>query len=381
MIDPERFFGRMFRAGVRFASGVPDSLLGEACTWLLKALPPDRHVIAVNEGTALALAVGHHLGTDRVPLVYLQNSGIGNVVNPLLSLSHPEVYAVPIAMLIGWRGEPGVPDEPQHLAQGRLTPALLDVLEVPFRIVDGGSEAVALDAATWVVAEARRRFGPAALLIRRGVFKAAPRTPAARSEGTPLTRERAIERIVEVLGRDAYVVATTGKPARELHDIRLRSNQSATRDFLTVGSMGHASQIALGIALSRPEARVLCLDGDGAALMHLGGFASIATSSAVGLVHVVLNNGAHESVGGQPTAGLKVSLTEVARACGYASVAPAACDVASLDEALRALQRAQGPAFLEVRVALGSRPDLGRPRGAPVDNKQRFMRALAGEDP
>ena len=382
MIDPERFFENMFRAGVRFAAGVPDSLLGEACTWLADALPPDRHVIAANEGTAVALAVGHHLGTDRVPLVYLQNSGIGNAVNPLLSLAHPEVYAVPIAVLIGWRGEPDVPDEPQHRAQGRLTPALLDVLEVPFRIVDGASEAATLDAASWVVAEARKRSGPAALVIRRGVFRAARRTREASPErALPLAREQAIERIVAALGPDTFVVATTGMAGRELHEIRRRSGQNGAHDFLTVGSMGHASQIALGIALARPDARVICLDGDGAALMHLGGLATIATSAPVGLVHVVLNNGAHDSVGGQPTAGFAVRLTDVARACGYRTVVQVAHDAASLDDALRDLRRAPGPAFLEVRVALGARPDLGRPSGAPVDNKQRFMRALAGEDP
>lgn len=379
MIEPARFFDAVSAAGVRFVAGVPDSLLKEVCTYLAEALPPERHVIAVNEGSAIALAAGHFLATGAVPLVYLQNSGLGNAVNPLLSLAAPDVYAVPLVLLIGWRGEPGVPDEPQHVTQGRLTPALLDALELPYRVLDGDPEAASVHV-RWAVVEARRRSGPVALLVRKGAFMALPRVveraPAAALRHERLTREDAIERIVQALLPETTVVATTGMISRELYAIRRRLGDDGSRDFLTVGSMGHASQIALGLALARPGMPVVCLDGDAAALMHLGGFATVGTSAATGYLHVVLNNGAHDSVGGQPSAGFAIDLPGIARACGYeVALGPVRVAVA-VTEQVRALQASRGPNLLEVRVATGARPDLGRPAEAPVDNKRCFMRRL-----
>lgn len=379
MIEPARFFDAVSAAGVRFAAGVPDSLLKEACTYLAEALPPERHVIAVNEGSAIALAVGHFLATGAVPLVYLQNSGLGNAVNPLLSLAAPSVYAVPLVLLIGWRGEPGVPDEPQHVTQGRLTPALLDALELPYRVLDGDPEAASVHV-RWAVVEARRRSGPVALLVRKGAFLALPRVveraPAAAVRHERLTREDAIERIVRALLPETTVVATTGMISRELYAIRRRLGDDGSRDFLTVGSMGHASQIALGLALARPGMPVACLDGDAAALMHMGGLATVGTSAATGYLHVVLNNGAHDSVGGQPSAGFAIDLPGIARACGYEVALGPVRDAVAVTEQVRALQASRGPNLLEVRVATGARPDLGRPAEAPVDNKRCFMRRL-----
>lgn len=379
MIEPARFFDAVSAAGVRFVAGVPDSLLKEACTYLAEALPPERHVIAVNEGSAVALAAGHFLATGAVPLVYLQNSGLGNAVNPLLSLAAPDVYAVPLVLLIGWRGEPGVPDEPQHVTQGRLTPALLDALELPYRVLDGDPEAASVHV-RWAVVEARRRSGPVALLVRKGAFMALPRVverpPAAALRHERLIREDAIERIVQALLPETTVVATTGMISRELYAIRRRHGDDDSRDFLTVGSMGHASQIALGLALARPGMQVVCLDGDAAALMHLGGLATVGTSAATGYLHVVLNNGAHDSVGGQPSAGFAIDLPGIARACGYEVALGPVRDAVAVTEQVRALQASRGPNLLEVRVATGARPDLGRPAEAPVHNKRCFMRRL-----
>jgi phosphonopyruvate decarboxylase len=381
MIDPADFFDTLSAKGVGFVAGVPDSLLKEACRYLDEVLPRERHVIAVNEGSAIALASGHHLATGTVPLVYMQNSGLGNAINPLLSLADPEVYALPMVLLIGWRGEPGVRDEPQHVKQGRVTAELLDVLEIPYRTLDGDADAGRGDAA-WAVAEATARQRPVALLARKGVFAPSQLAPSDPSSSLPLTRERAIEAVVTALRPDTTVVATTGMIARELYEWRRREATSGDRDFLTVGSMGHASQIALGIATARPEASVACLDGDGAALMHLGGLATIGASGAGNYLHVVLNNGVHDSVGGQPTVGFSVDFPGVAQACGYlASVGPVTGD-AEVMEAVRALQSGPGPALLEVRVATGARADLGRPKEAPVDNKRRFMgRFGIGVDP
>lgn len=388
MIDPERFARAVRGAGVDVVIGVPDSLLRHALTSLDAVFGRERHVIAVNEGAAVALAAGHHLATGGLPLVYLQNSGLGNAVNPLLSLADRAVYALPLLLLIGWRGEPGVRDEPQHVAQGRVTPALLTAMDVPHRVLDG-DEAAALAALRWAVGKARERSAPAALLVRAGAFAggAGAATAGALSAAVtevrtapPLTRERAIERISGALPAGAAVVASTGMIARELYEHRRRVGQDGAGDFLTVGSMGHASHIALGVALSRPERTVVCLDGDGALLMHMGALAAIGASGVENLLHVVLNNGAHDSVGGQPTVALDVDLAGVARACGYRHAHGGVADEVALEVALGALVAASGARFLEVRVGHGARADLGRPRETPVENKHAFMRRLQGHD-
>lgn len=382
MIDSARFFDALTARGVRFVVGVPDSLLKAFCRYVAEALPAARHVIAVNEGAAIARAAGHHLATGEVPLVYMQNSGLGNAINPLLSLADPEVYALPMVLLVGWRGEPGVADEPQHVKQGRVTTALLDVLEVPYRVIDA-DEAAALASASWAVAKARSRSAPVALLVRNGAFSSG--TPTAGSAPTlalALTRERAIERIAAALPHAATLVATTGMIARELHEYRQRVGQSGAGDFLVVGSMGHASQLALGIAAALPERAVVCLDGDGAVLMHMGALASIGVARAENYLHVVLNNGAHDSVGGQPTAAFDVDLAGVARACGYRKVIADVRDEAALERELADLIVRAGPSFIEVRVAKGARADLGRPAETPRQSRRAFMARLgsSGDD-
>lgn len=376
MVDPAEFFEAFESAGVRLVAGVPDSLLQAFCRHVDAAVPPDRHVVTANEGSAVALAAGYHLATGSVPLVYLQNSGLGNAVNPLLSLVDPEVYAIPLVLLIGWRGEPDVPDEPQHVAQGRVTPALLDAMGIPYRRLRA-DEPAPLELAAWAVAEARRRRGPVALLVHRGAFSPTDAaSPTAAAEPLPLSREEAIACIVETLAPGVAIVATTGMIGRELHELRLRAGHATDRDFLTVGSMGHASQIALGIAVAGSDGPVVCLDGDGAALMHLGGLATIGTSGARRLFHVVLNNGAHDSVGGQATAAFAVELAAIARACGYRASIGGVCGRDELARAVTELQRSEGPTFLEVRVRKGARRDLGRPTSTPEASKAAFMRWL-----
>ena len=375
MVDPSRFVEALSSAGVTFATGVPDSLLKDVYDVIDGAFTGKRHVIAANEGNAVALAAGHHLASGGIPLVYLQNSGLGNAVNPLVSLAAPEVYALPLVLLIGWRGEPGQIDEPQHVAQGRATPGLLHALEVPFLTLDG-DETQGLRAARWAVMEARRRDGPVALLVRKGVFAATRTDPPARRDDLPITRAAAIQAVVEAMLANSVVVASTGMISRELGELRRRLGSDASRDFLTVGSMGHASQIALGITTAQPGRPVVCLDGDGAAIMHMGGFATIGTSGARDLLHVVLNNGAHDSVGGQPTAGFAIDLTAVARACGYATAVRADSCVEAVAERVRDLQTAPGPAFLEVRVMPGGGSAAARPRETPVASKRVFVSQL-----
>lgn len=378
MISPKSFHEALAGHGVRFLAGVPDSLLKEFCAYVDAALPPENHVIAANEGSAVGLAAGHHLATGELPMVYMQNSGLGNAVNPLMSLADPEVYALPMIVLIGWRGAPGVKDEPQHVKQGRVTPAMLDAMEVPWRALDGDPEAAA-SAAAWAAETARERSAPVVLLVHKGAFaKAETRRPAAEPENDMLTREAAIALITGAIRPDSTVVATTGMISRELYEQRGALRQDRASDFLTVGSMGHASQIALGIARASPGRDVTCLDGDGAALMHMGGMATIGASGAGDILHIVLNNGVHDSVGGQPTVAAQVSLTGVAEACGYDHVVQPASTEAGIRSAVEALTHKPGRRFMEVRVQPGSRADLGRPKESPSENKAIFIKRLRG---
>ena len=381
MIGPTRFIDALERAGVRFVAGVPDSLLRGACRAIEATFPAERHVVSANEGGAVALAAGQYLATGAVPLVYLQNSGLGNAVNPLASLVDPGVYAIPLVLLIGWRGEPGLPDEPQHGPQGRATLGLLDALAIPYRVLDGNEDA-GLDAARWAVAEASRRGGPVALVARRGTFADLETRADAPTASVGLTRAEAIAIIADAAHPSSAFVASTGMIGRELAAHRHERGDALGQDFLSIGSMGHASQIALGIALARPERLVVCLDGDGAALMHLGGITTIGTTAPRNLLHVVLNNGVHDSVGGQPTGAWTVDLPAMARAAGYPEARTFVTEAAALRELVAELQLRPGPSLLEVRVVRGGRSDIGRPTDPPTHAKDSFAKRLrAAADP
>jgi phosphonopyruvate decarboxylase len=370
VIDPREFLRLLRGQGVTYFAGVPDSLLQDFCASVADDAGPGEHLVAANEGGAVASAIGYHLATGRTPLVYMQNSGLGNALNPLLSLADPSVYAVPMLLLIGWRGEPGTPDEPQHRKQGAVTLALLEAAQIPHTVVD--AHTAEAEGLLRSVLERPLR-GPHALVVRKGTFAAypaeAPKTAAS------LRREDVIGLVVESVEPADVMVASTGVIARELYACRARRGQGHERDFLVIGGMGHASQIAHTLAAHRRGGQVYCLDGDGAVLMHMGALALIGANPLGSFRHLVLNNGTHESVGGQPTVGLSVDFPALGRALGYA----AAGRVATLDELPRALsdlRRAAGPALLEIRVATGHRADLGRPASAPADDKQALMNHL-----
>lgn len=375
MLDPAAFCDELLRLGAGFFTGVPDTVTRALANRLLERPPPDGHVIAPNEGSAVGLAAGRYLATGRIPVVYMQNSGLGNAVNPLLSLADREVYAIPMLLLVGWRGRPGHPDEPQHLKQGRITSALLDAMEIPHAVLGPDPETAARELAA-AFAAMRAVPRPRALLVEPGAFpKGAPL--AGGFPGAVFRREDAIRVILREEGPEAVVVATTGMGGRELYEAREALGQPHDRDFLNVGAMGHASMIALGIALARPERRVVCLDGDGALFMHLGALALVPTLAGPNLVHVLVNNGMHESVGGQPTLAGRVRPASLARDCGYSFVRTVG-DADALGRALAECRGGAGPAFIEIETAAGYRPDLGRP-GIPLAEAGRSLGAfLAG---
>jgi len=373
MIHPEIFYNWLTGHHIQFFSGVPDSLLKDVCAYITDNAPKQNHIIAANEGNAVALAAGHHLATGNIPLVYMQNSGIGNAVNPLLSLVDKQVYKIPVLLLIGWRGEPGVNDEPQHITQGEVTLPMLEAMKIPYLVLDKDTETARAQVQD-AIDTIKSSSAPFAIVVKKGTFEKYSLQTSLDSN-YELSRETAIEIILDNLSGNEVIVSTTGKTSRELFECRASRKQAHDSDFLTVGSMGHASQIALGIALSKPDKKVLCLDGDGAVLMHLGGMAIIGKMAPKNFIHIVMNNGAHESVGGQPTVGFDMDLPAVARASNYKSVQTVST-AKEIAGALKQLNDDLCPAFIEVKVKVGSRSDLGRPTIKPVDNKENFMKNL-----
>lgn len=379
MIDTTTFYRELTRAGLGFFTGVPDSLLKELCACITAESGDGRHAIAANEGAAVALATGHYLATGEPGMVYMQNSGLGNAVNPLLSLADEKVYSIPMLLVIGWRGEPGVKDEPQHVKQGEVTLGMLDAMDIPHAILpDDTGEAVSV--LQQMVSKARERSSPAAIVVRKDTFTGcAPKPAVCDSPELTLKRERALQVILEETCSSDVIVSTTGMISREIFEYREKTNQGHARDFLTVGSMGHCSQIALGIAQAKQGRQVVCIDGDGAAIMHMGSLAINGQYRGGNLIHVVINNGRHDSVGGQPTAGFDIDLPGIALACGYGDAA----SVHSDDDIRQAMRRlsdtltpGKPPVLLEVKVLPGARSDLGRPTSAPVQNKEAFMTHL-----
>jgi phosphonopyruvate decarboxylase len=374
MIDCHEFYKLLLDQDVNFFTGVPDSLLKNFNAYILDHVPREQHVIAANEGGAIALAAGYHLSTKKIPLVYMQNAGQGNAVNPLVSLTDPEVYSIPMLLLIGWRGEPGTKEEPQHLKQGKITLGLLDILEIPYSILPENIVNVK-QTIKEAVTSAAKNSSPYALIVKKETFsRYSSRLPETKKQG--LNLEEAMKIVVDNLEKDGIVVSTTGKTSRELFEYREKLGQDHKNDFLTIGSMGYASQIALGIALQKPKKKVYCFDGDGALIMHMGSLAIIGQISQKNLKHIVFNNGAHDSVGGQPTAGLKIDIPKVAEACLYKTVLRAETKE-ELIKKLGILKSSEGPSLLEIRIIKGTRSDLGRPTKTPIESKKDFMNFLS----
>ena len=374
MINCQFFHEALLGHGIDFFAGVPDSLLKDFCAYIADHTAESKHIIAANEGAAVALACGHYLATGKVAVVYMQNSGQGNAANPLISLADPEVYSIPVLLVIGWRGQPGKKDEPQHLKQGQITLDFLQALGISYQILPDTDRQVE-SCLEQTFRELKEKSAPVALVVQKDTFEPY-KLQKDSGDNYPLSREEAIKLIVDKLDPEDVVVSTTGKASRELYEYRDALGADHNKDFLTVGSMGHASQIALGIALAKPHQQVFCLDGDGALIMHMGSAAIIGLQKVPNFKHVVLNNGAHDSVGGQPTVGYQVRFVDIAKACGYQRVLQAQTSE-QLAQAMEALTSAKGPALLEIRIKKGARADLGRPKISPKKNKSNFMKFLA----
>jgi len=361
--------------GSEFYTGVPDSQLKALCDCLMEkyGIDSSHHIIAANEGNAAAIAAGYHLATGKTPVVYMQNSGEGNIINPLASMMNEKVYGIPCVFVIGWRGEPGVHDEPQHIYQGEVTCKLLEVMGIEYTVIGKDTTEEEVSAAMEKYRGQLAEGKDVAFVIRKGALSYEGKVKY--ENGNALKREEIIEHIAAVSGTDP-VVSTTGKASRELFEIRERAGQGHAYDFLTVGSMGHCSSIALGIALMKPEKKIWCIDGDGAALMHMGAMPVIAHHHPKNLIHVVINNGAHETVGGQPTVMGNLNFCEIAKTNGYPH-AVCVSTLEALDEELKAAKERNDLTLIEVKCGIGARADLGRPTTTAMENKENFMAYLA----
>jgi len=370
MIQAESFFNLLQNNGIEFFTGVPDSLLKNICAFISDNVSKENHIIAANEGGAVALGAGYHLATGKVPLIYMQNSGMGNATNPLLSLVDKKVYSIPILLMIGWRGEPGIKDEPQHIKQGEVTTKLLDAMDIPYEVLPDnfGKVKIVIEKSIDYVKENNRPF---AFVVKKNTF--APYELKNKIKTNfEMTREDAIKIVVDSLDDNDIIVSTTGKTSRELFEYRTELKQGHENDFLTVGSMGHTSQIALGIALKKPNRQVYCFDGDGAVIMHTGSLGIIGAAAPKNFKHIVFNNGAHDSVGGQPTIGFNTDFGKIAEGFGYKKVFKVETKH-ELIETFKKFSKLEGASLLEICINKGARKDLGRPTTTPSQNKQAFM--------
>lgn len=360
--------------GCDFYTGVPDSQLKALCNYLMNnyGIDEKHHLIAANEGNCTALAAGYHLATGKVPVVYMQNSGEGNIINPVASLLNDKVYAIPCIFVIGWRGEPGVHDEPQHIYQGQITCDLLDLMDIENFIIDKDTTVEELEKVMDDYKNVLDSGKCVAFVVRKNALTYEGKVEYVNDN--LMVREEIIEHIVDVTGEDP-IVSTTGKASRELFEIRESRNQGHKYDFLTVGSMGHTSSIALGVAINKPDEKVWCIDGDGSTLMHMGSLAVVGNIKPSNLIHVVINNGAHETVGGMPTVADNMDLVSIAEACGY-SYAVSVDNFEDLDSELEKVKSLDELCFIEVLCSIGAREDLGRPTTTAIENKENFMKYL-----
>ncbi len=357
-----------------FFTGVPDSLLKALCNYLIKiyGINPEHHIIAANEGNATAIAAGYYLSTGKIPVVYLQNSGEGNIINPIASLLSEKVYAIPVIFVVGWRGEPGVKDEPQHIYQGEVTLKLLEDMKLKTFVLRKDTLEEELHCQMDNFRRSLLKGESVAIVVCKDTLTYDEEVNY-RNENTML-REEIIQHIIKVSDKDP-IISTTGKTSREVYETRVALGQSNKYDFLTVGSMGHSSSIALGIAINKPNTKIWCIDGDGAVLMHMGAMTIIGANKPKNLVHIVINNSSHESVGGMPTVANEIDFLGIAKACGY-SYLSSVDNFLSLDEELLKVKSKNELCFLEIKSSIGARKNLGRPTTSARENKQEFMKYL-----
>ena len=355
MIEQQKLFTALNDIGLNFYTGVPDSLLNDFCLHLVNNVPDCQHIMAANEGNAIGIAAGYYMATGKIPVVYMQNSGIGNATNPLLSLTHPCVYSIPLILLIGWRGDPAIKDHAQHKKQGELTPVLMEDMDIPYQVLD--ADDTVIEKFQWAANKAKELNAPVALIAKKAILTQKEKKQEY-AESPLMNREEAISAVLDVFGKDAIYLATTGRATRELHEQIMIHGFSHEIEFLNVGAMGHLSSIGLGLAVGAPDKKIVVFDGDAAAVMHMGSLATNGRYQPKNLIHIVLNNGVNESVGGQKSSGQVINLTAIAKDCGYETIPAFVESKEDLQKAVKQLADNNHLSFLDVHVRQGIRKDM-----------------------
>lgn len=355
MIEQQKLFTALNDIGLNFYTGVPDSLLNDFCLHLVNNVPDCQHIMAANEGNAIGIAAGYHMATGKIPVVYMQNSGIGNATNPLLSLTHRCVYGIPLILLIGWRGDPAIKDHAQHKKQGELTPVLMEDMDIPYQVLD--ADDTVIEKFQWAANKAKELNAPVALIAKKAILTQKEKKQEY-AESPLMNREEAISAVLDVFGKDAIYLATTGRATRELHEQIMIHGFSHEIEFLNVGAMGHLSSIGLGLAVGAPDKKIVVFDGDAAAVMHMGSLATNGRYQPKNLIHIVLNNGVNESVGGQKSSGQVINLTAIAKGCGYETIPAFVESKEDLQKAVKQLADSNHLSFLDVHVRQGIRKDM-----------------------
>lgn len=363
MIEQQKLFTALNNIGLNFFTGVPDSLLNDFCLYLVNNIPDSQHIMAANEGNAIGIAAGYHMATGGIPVVYMQNSGIGNAANPLLSLTHKDVYSMPLILVIGWRGDPAIKDHAQHKKQGELTPVLMDDMDIPYEILD--SDDTVIEKFTWAANTAKEINSPVALIAKKAILTQKEKKQEY-ADSKLMNREEAISAVIDVFGKNAIYLATTGRATRELHEQIAMHGLSHEIEFLNVGAMGHLSSIGLGLAVSAPDKKIIVFDGDAAAVMHMGSFATNGRYQPSNLIHIVLNNGVNESVGGQMSSGQIIDLTTVAKGCGYKTLDKFVESKEDFQNAVKQMDSCNHLSFIDVHVRQGIRKDMP---GLKIDHR------------
>ena len=371
MIDTKDFYSTLIKNSFDYFVGVPDSLLKEFCL-CINDLSKTNHIITANEGNAIAIASGYNIATSKYGVVYMQNSGLGNIVNPLLSLADEKVYKIPMLLIIGYRGEPNIKDEPQHIKQGELTLPLLDTLGVKYFILNGDYEKQIAQCYDYI----KQNDKPIALVVKKDTFSKYEKDYNSKNNNE-LSREDALNIIIDNLDNNDFIVSTTGKTSREIFEIREKNKIDHSNDFLTVGSMGHASSLALGISLNTNK-NIYCIDGDGAFIMHMGGLAVAIQNAKDNFKYILINNGCHESVGGQPTIAYDINIKKILSGFGFKKV----LIVNNKEDIILALreQKVNNKIAIVINVNNKSRKDLGRPTTTPIYNKEQFQKKIRCKD-
>ncbi len=371
-MKPKDFYDTLIKSDINFFTGIPDSLLKSILAYITEKSNSKNNIISANEGSAVSIGIGYHLATNKTPLIYMQNSGLGNSINPLLSLADKLVYSIPMILLIGWRGQPGNKDEPQHKKQGKVTLSMLDAMKIKYIIIDKNSS---LKGVSKIINFAKNNSEPVAIVVKKSTFENYILKKEI-SNKYSLTREEALNKIVSKIQKKTIIVSTTGMCSRELYEIKRKENYF---DFLTVGGMGHASQIALGIALKKKKHQVVCIDGDGASIMHLGGLTTIGINKPNNFKHILLNNGVHGSVGNQPTNSFNIKFSNALKAFGYDKV-DSCSKISDIDKKILELLNSKNLSFLEIKINTTFRENLGRPNSTPIDNKMKLMEKISSKN-